>query len=45
MADQERRADEFGDDNRISLRELLVHMADEYARHTGHVDFDGRIGQ
>ncbi len=34
----------------ISLRELLVHMIEEYARHNGHVDLlreciDGRIGQ
>ena len=34
----------------ISLRELLVHMIEEYARHNGHADLlreriDGRIGQ
>jgi uncharacterized damage-inducible protein DinB len=34
---------------RISLRELLVHMVEEYARHNGHADLlreriDGRIG-
>jgi hypothetical protein len=34
----------------ISLREVLVHMIEEYARHNGHADFlreriDGRIGQ
>ncbi len=34
----------------VSLRELLVHMIEEYARHNGHADFlreriDGRIGQ
>ncbi|MEV0805207.1 DinB family protein [Micromonospora sp. NPDC050200] len=34
----------------ISLRELLVHMIEEYARHNGHADFlreriDGRVGQ
>jgi uncharacterized damage-inducible protein DinB len=34
----------------ISLRELLVHMIEEYARHNGHADMlreriDGRIGQ
>jgi len=34
----------------ISLRELLVHMVEEYARHNGHADLlreriDGRIGQ
>ena len=34
----------------ISLREVLVHMVEEYARHNGHADLlreriDGRIGQ
>jgi uncharacterized damage-inducible protein DinB len=34
----------------ISLRELLVHLIEEYARHNGHADLlreriDGRIGQ
>jgi uncharacterized damage-inducible protein DinB len=34
----------------ISLREVLVHMIEEYARHAGHADFlreriDGRVGQ
>jgi uncharacterized damage-inducible protein DinB len=34
----------------ISLRELLVHMVEEYARHNGHADLlreriDGRVGQ
>ena len=34
----------------ISLREVLVHLIEEYARHLGHADFlreriDGRIGQ
>jgi hypothetical protein len=34
----------------ISLRELLVHMIEEYARHNGHADLlreriDGRIGK
>jgi uncharacterized damage-inducible protein DinB len=34
----------------ISLRELLAHMIEEYARHNGHADLlreriDGRIGQ
>jgi uncharacterized damage-inducible protein DinB len=33
----------------ISLRELLVHMIEEYARHNGHADLlreriDGRVG-
>jgi uncharacterized damage-inducible protein DinB len=41
---------EYGDGNRISLRELLVHIVEEYARHNGHADLlreciDGRIGQ
>jgi uncharacterized damage-inducible protein DinB len=35
---------------RLSLRELLVHMIEEYARHNGHADLlreciDGRVGQ
>ena len=42
-----------GDDgagNPISLRELMVHMIEEYARHNGHADLlrerlDGRLGQ
>jgi uncharacterized damage-inducible protein DinB len=34
----------------ISLREVLVHLIEEYARHLGHADFlreriDGRVGQ
>jgi len=34
----------------IALREVLVHMIDEYARHCGHADLlreriDGRVGQ
>ena len=34
----------------ISLRELLVHMIEEYARHNGHADLlreriDGRVGE
>ncbi|MEV1332869.1 DinB family protein [Micromonospora costi] len=38
------------DGTTISLRELLVHMIEEYARHNGHADLlreliDGRIGQ
>jgi len=37
-------------DGPISLRELLVHMIEEYARHAGHADLlreciDGRTGQ
>lgn len=36
--------------NEISLREVLVHMIEEYARHAGHADLlreriDGRTGQ
>jgi uncharacterized damage-inducible protein DinB len=35
---------------KISFREVLVHMVEEYARHCGHADFlreriDGRVGQ
>ena len=35
---------------RVSFREILVHMIEEYARHNGHADLlreriDGRIGQ
>jgi uncharacterized damage-inducible protein DinB len=38
------------DGTKISLRELLVHMVEEYARHNGHADLlreriDGRVGQ
>jgi uncharacterized damage-inducible protein DinB len=38
------------DDETITLREVLVHMIEEYARHNGHADFlreriDGRVGQ
>ncbi len=34
----------------ITVREVLVHMIEEYARHNGHADFlreriDGRVGQ
>jgi uncharacterized damage-inducible protein DinB len=39
-----------GSDQEISLREVLVHMIEEYARHCGHADLlreriDGRVGQ
>jgi uncharacterized damage-inducible protein DinB len=39
-----------GHGDQISLRELLVHMVEEYARHNGHADLlreriDGRLGQ
>jgi uncharacterized damage-inducible protein DinB len=38
------------DGGTISLREVLVHMVEEYARHCGHADLlreriDGRVGQ
>jgi len=38
------------DDGTIALREVLVHMIEEYARHNGHADLlreriDGRVGQ
>jgi uncharacterized damage-inducible protein DinB len=41
---------EDGAGDPISLRELLVHMVEEYARHNGHADLlreriDGRVGQ
>jgi len=34
----------------VTLREVLLHMVEEYARHNGHADFlreriDGRVGQ
>ena len=37
-------------DGELSLREVLVHMIEEYARHNGHADLlrqriDGRVGQ
>ena len=39
-----------GAGERFSLRELLVHMIEEYARHNGHADLlreriDGRLGE
>ena len=38
------------DGTKLQLRELLVHMIEEYARHCGHADLlreriDGRVGQ
>ena len=38
------------EDEPIALREVLVHLIEEYARHNGHADFlrervDGRVGQ
>lgn len=40
----------MSDGEEISLRELLLHMIEEYARHCGHADLlreriDGRVGQ
>lgn len=40
----------MSDGQEISLRELLLHMIEEYARHSGHADLlreriDGRVGQ
>lgn len=40
----------MSDGGSISLREVLVHMIEEYARHCGHADLireriDGRVGQ
>jgi hypothetical protein len=40
----------YSRDDVISLREVLVHMIEEYARHAGHADLlreriDGRVGQ
>ncbi len=39
-----------GQQGSLTLREVLVHMIEEYARHNGHADFlreriDGRVGQ
>jgi uncharacterized damage-inducible protein DinB len=39
-----------GGGTQLSLRELLLHMIEEYARHNGHADLlreriDGRVGQ
>jgi hypothetical protein len=38
------------EDGEVALREVLVHMIEEYARHCGHADLlreriDGRVGQ
>jgi len=40
----------MSDGQTVSLREVLVHMIEEYARHCGHADLlrervDGRVGQ
>jgi uncharacterized damage-inducible protein DinB len=42
--------DGLGGEQTISLRAVLVHLIEEYARHLGHADFlreriDGRVGQ
>jgi uncharacterized damage-inducible protein DinB len=39
-----------GQDPTIAIREVMVHLIEEYARHLGHADFlreriDGRVGQ
>ncbi|MEU3597725.1 DinB family protein [Streptomyces sp. NPDC006798] len=47
------RFDDLGEragKDRVSVRELMVHRIDEYARHCGHADLlrecvDGRVGQ
>ena len=41
---------EAKDSGSISLRRVMIHMIEEYARHIGHADFlreriDGRVGQ
>ena len=38
------------DDGTVAVRDVLVHMVEEYARHAGHADLlreciDGRTGQ
>jgi hypothetical protein len=43
-------AGNYGEGEVVSLREVLVHMIEEYARHSGHADLlreriDGRVGQ
>ena len=40
----------MADGSRLELREVIVHMIEEYARHAGHADLlreriDGRVGQ
>ena len=40
----------LGEQDSVTVREVLVHMIEEYARHMGHADFlreriDGRVGQ
>jgi uncharacterized damage-inducible protein DinB len=41
---------QYGNGESISLRELMLHMIEEYARHCGHADLlreriDGQVGQ
>ena len=50
--DEARLGDEvpLGDEDRVSIRDVLVHLIEEYARHAGHADLlreciDGRTGQ
>lgn len=52
FVDEARHLDVTGTDGDepVSLREVLVHMIEEYARHNGHADFlreriDGKVGQ
>lgn len=45
-----RFSDSLGGESSVSVREVLVHLIEEYARHLGHADFlreriDGRVGQ
>ena len=49
-ADDLSRLGAMRDGNELQLREVLVHMIEEYARHCGHADLlreriDGRVGQ
>ncbi len=49
-ADDMGRTFSYGDGESVSVRDLLVHMVEEYARHCGHADLlrecvDGRTGQ
>ena len=49
-ADLGREIDMPADDDVVSIRDLIVHMIEEYARHCGHADLlreciDGRTGQ
>jgi len=49
-ADLGREVPMSGDDETASIRDIVVHMIEEYARHAGHADLlrecvDGRTGQ